>query len=345
MPTVDESLGVRSQEAGLLKDAVDTLSKNQIIKFEAYIRLILPLDGYAFWVKASSVEEAALANVMGINTTMANQPGSIDQGFFNFEVMGSLHYATELRQDETTNFSLNRAAFTSERHVQQFNHVSPNLIYITEFRGFKFAFSSKGMFYEQMKLWHYEGDGIYPTMATQVIDDPSLINPEKIIVSNSLPLWLSLYLYNPPWPVEITMPRIPLFPSFLAPQNLTPPYGVIHIGPDDTSTDQTIPVFDRTLSSTSLSRDRVRVTLYGLTDNVAQDWLAATLGYLRDAGTMGLCNMPNLRDDKAIQRELFVIAMKKRIDFEVSYTQKRVREVARAYIKKILPATILKGTL
>lgn len=388
MPTVEDSLGARGQEASLLKDSLDTISKNQTLTFHAYIRVVLPLDGYAFWVKAIHVNKAAIPNILGVNTTTPNQmsngdvdtlftPGNaqgagpnmigvntttpnqvsiegnsptpvpvpIPDDFYSFVVQASVHYATDIRQEETANIAINRVEVAAQSFIQQFNYVSPNLIYIASFRGFRFAFSGKGMFYEQMKLWHYSGDAVYPNMASQIIDVPSQLDQSKIIVSNSLPLWLSLQYYAPPYPVEVPIPALPLFPSFLATQNIRPPYGVIHIGPEDTSTDQTIPAFDRRLSSSALSRDRVRVTLYGLNDDTAQDWLIATLGYLRDARTMGLCNMPNIRDDKLTQRELLVIAMKKRIDFEVSYIQSRVRDQSRTMLEKIININVLENVL
>lgn len=335
-PTVEDSIDARGQPAGLLKAAVDTISENQVLTFVPYVRLVMPYDGYVFWLKATDIGESALLNAMGLNTTQLNS-SEITSAIMPSTVQGSIHYAVDMRQEETANLAINRIAFTSQDHIQAFNTVGPNLIYIARFRGTRFAFSSKGMFYEQMKLWHYEGDAIYSTMESQIIDEPSLFNANRVIVSNSLPAWLTLTYYNPLYPVEVPMPRVTLYPSFLALQNVRPPYGVIHIGANDTSADQAVPDFDSRLTNRQLSRDRVRVTLYGLDDNTVQDWFMATLGYLRDAGVMGLTNVPNIRDDKTTQRELFVIAQKKQIDFEVSYIQERVRDTARQMIETVIP--------
>lgn len=339
-PSVTDAIEARGQAAGLLKDAVDTLSENQTLNFVPYVRVVLPADRYVFWVRANQISPSALLNVMGFNTSELNQVGGVEGLMSTLTIQGSVHYAVDMRQEESTSFTINRIAFTSEGHIQQFNIIGPEYIYIASFRGTRFAFSSKGMFYEQMKLWHYEGDAIYPFMDTQIIDDSNLLDTSKTIVSNSLPSWLSLQYYDPPYPVEIPMPRFPLYPSFLSLQNMVPPYGTVHIGPDDTDADQAIPDYDRTLSQRQLSRDKVKITLYGLNDSVAQDWLAATLGFIRDAGEIGLSNVPNLKDGKVTQKELLVIAQQKIIQFEVSYNQEKMRDVARQLIKSVVPPII-----
>lgn len=344
-PTINDSLGARGPEAGLLKAALDTISHNQTITFEPYVRLVLPLDGYVFWVKATEVDESALLNIMGLNKDQLNISG-VTAGIPNFTVQGSMHYAVDLRQEETASLAISHVAFASQSAIQQFQAIGPNMIFIGTFRGIRFAFSSKGMFYEQMQLWHYEGDAIYANMESQIVDDPSVFDgTNKIIVSNSLPAWLSLRYYAPPYPVEVPMPRVDIYPSFLVTQNIRPPYVVVHIGPEDTDVDQDIPYLNSLTDSTQLARDNVRVTLYGFDDDMAQDWLQAVIGYMRDARVMGLCNTPNLRDDKSTQRELFVIAMKKRIDFQVSYNQTRVRNVVRALIKTVVPKVIPSSLL
>lgn len=342
MPSVEESLAARSLLGAPLKTATDTISSDQVIEFVPYVRLILPADGYAFWVKQGLLSSSAALNAMGMNEApLASDPPQ--EAPASFSVMGSLHYLTDIRQDDDTSFALNRVSFTSEKHVQRFNAVGPNLIYIASFRGFRFAFSSKGQFYEQAQLWHYEGNAIYPAMASQIIDDPRTFQ-NRLIVSNSLPAWLSLQYYAPVYPVEVPMPRVPLYPSFLSELNKTPPYGVVHIGPDDTDSDQPVPSLDNRLNQFQLNRDRVRVMLYGLDDDTAQDWFMATLGFMRDAGQIGLCSSPNLRDEKMAQSELLTLAMKKSVRFEVSYNQARMRDVARQLIETVIP-TVIPGQM
>lgn len=340
-PTLGEASTARDQIAGLLKDATDTISRDQTLVFEPYVRVILPADGYVFWVKASgnTVSPGALFNVMSFNNTTFNDPGSTSSGLDKFQVMGSLHYSTLLRQEEQANYAINRIYFTSEDRIQRFNDVGPNLIYIATFNGIRFAFSSKGIFYAQNKLWHYEGNAVYSTMQTQVIDDPALLQ-NKVIVSNSLPGWLAMQYYAPPWPVEIPMPRIPLFPSFLSTLNFPPPFGTVHIGEEDTDVDQQVPNYTKEYSQYQLARDMVRITLFGTDDDLAQDWVSATLGYLRDAEVMGLCNSPNLADSKFTQDELLVIAKKKVITFEVSYNRGRIRDISRQLILSAISQVI-----
>jgi hypothetical protein len=342
MPSVDQALAARGMLASPLKTATDTISSDQELTFVPYRRLILPADGYAFWVREGVLPSSSAMNSMLMNdATLASDPAL--QASDTFTVMGSVHYAVDTRQDEPESFSLNRVSFTAEEPVKQFQALAPDRIYIATFRGMRFSFSSKGEFYEQAKLWHYVGNAIYPSMASQIVDDPRTFSP-KLIVSNSLPGWLAMQYYKPPYPVEVPMPTFPLYPSFLSDLNKTPPYGVIHIGPEDTDADQAIPSLDRGLNQYQLSRDRVRVSLYGLDDDTAQDWLMAVLGYMRDANVFGLANVPNIKDEKRTQSELLTIAMRKTVLFEVSYNQARIRDEARQLIKRVVP-TVIPGQL
>ncbi len=56
--------GVRTPMGADLAAGLDALSYDQVVAFEPYLRLVLPYDGYVFWVKVSSLSEGAILNAM-----------------------------------------------------------------------------------------------------------------------------------------------------------------------------------------------------------------------------------------------------------------------------------------
>lgn len=356
MPTVADTLtSGRTPMGAALATGVDTLSYRQTITFELYVRVVLPIDGYVFWVKSTLVSPSALLNAAQCNTFEPNEsfragalPPSIPAP--TFKALGSFHYVTDSRQVDDANYSANRVIFTSEVPLQDMNAIGPNLLYIGSFDGpaptaqqpaeprgtsqIKFAFSSRGSFYRQTDLYHYTGFAVYSTMSTQVVDDPSLLQPNFAIVSNSLPMWLYYSQVTPAWHVDIKRPNVPFFPSMLATDNEVPPFVTVHIDPTQTTSFQMVPALDRFNSGQQLAHDTVTLTLYGCNNSVAQDIFQSILQYSYDSDTtFGILNMPIIRDEKEGQNELNTLAQKKKIVFEVSYNQVAVRNLARQLIE------------
>lgn len=352
MPTVSEaSQGPQGPLVGPLQAGVDMISGDQEITFQAYVRVVLPLDGYLYWVKMTSLgssPSSSLFNVGQYNTFPFNQssPASPPTPLGVFKARGSLHYSTEAQQTEESGSSKNRVVFTSEVPVQNLNAETPEILYIATFDGpvpgvpdtpagstaIRFAFSSRASYYQQAGLWHYIGNSVQSTMDPQIIEDPRDLDPNALIVSNSLPAWLAFNYYNPPWPVPVPRPNIMFYPSFLVPVNLTLPYGVIHIDPAGTEVWQTMPTLRSQTQQSALAKDRVRITLYGLTDLMAENYLYSLLQYSFDTEVFGILNIPAVRDEKEAQAELHTLAKKKRIDFEVSYVHDTVRDFGRQLI-------------
>lgn len=318
-----------------LKAGVGNISVNQTVTFRKYKRLILPLDGYLFWVRASLVRPGAVFNTSPLNTDAFNSKPQATQAPVtdvpDLVIRGSLHYSTDTRQEESENYAANHVVFTAEAEVQDLNTVAPDELYIAECEGVKFAFSSRGSFYRQADLFHYTGFAVYADMATQVVDDVTQFNSRQLIVSNSLPIWLAFARQRPLYGFG---PNVQLYPSFLTPPNLEPPYGAIHIPPEMTSAIGGAPRLSPRLSSTLLNQDTVRVTLYGLNNDGAWDFLQAVLQYSLDYDLIGIMNQPTIRDDKRTQSELGTLAMKKLLEFQVSYYQERARDLARQLIKE-----------
>lgn len=292
MPSIDESLPHQSQLNAGLVEGVNTLSQNQTVVFTQYVREVLPLDGFIFWFNTA--------------TTL--------------EIPGSLHWSTDSNQREDETITVNHVVFTALAKVVDFDEIAPSTLWIGNFGEMRFSFSSQASFYEQAGLYHYTGDAIYPAMESQIIDNAAQLDLANVVTSNSLPLWLTLNAL------------MPVYPSFLIPDNIVPPYAAVHILPESTRALQAAPSFDVHLTHMQLVTERVRVTIYGSRNNNALDFQDYVFQYSLNTDNMGIMNMPVIRDEKRIQNEISVVAMKKSIEFDISYYQSRVNAVSRQLI-------------
>lgn len=305
-----------SNLAGLM-----AVSDDETTSFQLYVRWVLPLDGYVFW--------------LGTGAPVV--------------IKGSLHVSIDKRQQEDETIAINRVVFTTAEHVQRFNEIAPGQIWVGQHGGLRFAFSASGPRYRSAGLYHYDGDAVYPAMANLLVPVGQELPKNTLIVSNSLPMWLALKAYTPIW-LNPPNPLITLYPSFALPDNLEPPYGVVHIEPSGTEALQMAPsfgptrpigwtalgtVFGDTNDSThqQLTSDRVSVTLYGTTNSQALDFIDLVNRYSYDQDTLGMMSATAMRDEKRAQRELGVLAMKKTIEYRVSYYQTRANAVAQQLIK------------
>ena len=272
-----------------------------------------PTGGHKFSVIVQNV----------LSTTASTLPLTISQS-------GSLHYSSETKQEEDAVGDENMVVFTSKDEIRSFNVVGPDALYIGERDDIRFSFSSRGMYYEASDLWHYMGQALFAVNRALVIDDPTGWTPE-LVVSNSLPIWLSLSGYTPPYwglvcPFE-------LYPSFLAPDNALLPFGSVHV--ESTTALASVPTRGPRLQHDQLSKDEVRVTLYGASAAQAATFVDFVLQFIRNDCKMGLMQeMPIISDEKRVQPEYRILAQKKVVSFEVSYLQSVARDMARQIIKK-----------
>lgn len=346
MPSAAEGALAKQQMAAALAGGVETLSVQGEVTFSKYIRLVLPLDGYVFWVKSDLVSQTAMLNMSQLNATELNEAQIISANTApTITVKGSFHYSTQQNQDEAENEAVNTVIFSALQPIQLFNDVQQNVLWIAEYGGdienfdgpITFAFSSRGRYYEQADLFHYAGTAVLPAFKAQLISSVDQLAGRALIVSNSLPVWLRLSYYTPPYDNGISC-SLPIYPSFLIPDNLPPPYVAVHIPPEATEALQSAPLFGPVLDQWSLTKDRVRLTMYGLDNEASLSFLAAILQYSFDYNTIGIMHMPGaVRDEKRVAPELGVLAQKKTIEFEVSYQQSVIRNVARQMIKTVIP--------
>lgn len=330
MSAIDEAALAKGILAAPIAEGVRVLSQNQVITFTKYLKFVLPIDGSVYWLKADQFSKAAILNTFLGNEVQFDQIPIKLASAPTIEVQGSLHYSTTGEQNEDENVDKNHVVFSALSQVQIFNEINPNEMYVGEFQGLKFAWNSRGRFYKQADLYHYVGDAIYPAMQTQLVEDVSTFQPE-LVVSNSLPIWLSMNLFNTTGWQPIALPA-KLYPSYLTPPNLRPPYMSVQI--DSTEAIAASPSLSSTMSHDQLCVDRVRITSYGLVNRTAMDMIDFVEQFSLSGNVLGLMNMPVFRDDKRTQVEFDVLAMKKTVEYRVSYLQSQARGLSRQLIKQ-----------
>lgn len=309
MGLIDEASQAPGPLAAALEAGVNSLSQNQSITFKQYRKTVLTDDGMVFWVATGKT------------------------GDFK----GSLHFITDRHQDEDQTIAANRFIFSALEEVTAFNAVDPATMWIGTWQAdgasVQIAFADRGSFYQQADLWHYSGYAVYPAMSAQIVNSAGDL-PAGPIVSNSLPIWLTQNA------------MAPVYPSFLVPDNIKPPYITAHIEPGGTEAIGAFPIIvppgvrqsstDASpfynFPSSQLMRDKVRLTLYGLNNQQAWQFYCSLIDYSLNTDNFGFCNSPAIRDEKRTQAEIAAIAMKKTIDIDASYYSGTADALARRYI-------------
>ncbi|EIL2948581.1 hypothetical protein NPF39_001033 [Salmonella enterica subsp. enterica serovar Uganda] len=308
MPSLDEfAANTGSQLSSVLQSAVETISSGQEITFRLYVRQVLPLDGFVYWINAAIIDPNELER-LGISNPLV------------VTIKGSLHRQVVTEQSESHSRDINNIIFTPVEKADDFNVESPNAIYLGEYEGTQFAFSRMESRYTQSGIFHYRGMAILPTMRSQIIDSPDDISDEQII-SNSTPIWLSLKQFAT------------VYPSFLVPSNLKPPY----IAADVRSTTplQMAPLVVDGMRYQHV-QDTVSITLYGFSNQKALDFVDYVVNTALDDEAFGITNIPVVTDAKSSQVEINALAKKKTVSFDVNYYQATTREISQQLIKEVI---------
>ncbi|WP_186112070.1 hypothetical protein [Burkholderia gladioli] len=308
MGLIDEAAAAPGDLAAALQTGLEQISRQQSVTFQQYTKSTLPTDGYVFWVATGTAQQ----------------------------FKGSLHILTDRRQDEDQTIAANKMIFTAEEEISQLNAISPGSMWVgtwqTDDATLQVAFAETGSNYQQAGLWHYRGFAVYPALASQLVASAADL-PVEPIVSNSLPIWLSV----------ADLAGAPIYPSFLVPDNVQPPYVTAHIEPVETVALQSFPIYQwpgtpapptafQPMASTQLMRDSVRLTLYGFTNQKAIQFYSALIDYSMNTDNFGFCNSPAIRDEKRTQVEIAAIAMKKTLTILASYYQGTADAIARRLI-------------
>lgn len=290
-----------------LTQGLDDLSQFQVVPFTKYIRKVLPLDGFVFWIKASILSDDP-----------DPEPDTKD-------VKGYLHLTTESIQDDEQLYDRNVVTFTAQADIDPFNDIGTDVLYIGEFFGIQFSFSRRTGLNEPANLYHYTGEAIFPYMRSQIINSVDDIDLNDVVVSSSLPVWLSLSQY------------MPMFPAMLSTQNLSPPYATVKCA--NTSPIAGAFYLDEKQNQYQLVSEDVTISVTGLRNASVEDFLRYVQDYtLTDVAGMGVMNIPVVQDERVTQNELNIIAMRKTIKFKVNYYQQRMRNVSRQLISTAIPS-------
>lgn len=341
MPSLSEILGsqpVGNQFSTPLHDALAsgtaTLSGNEEVLFVPYVRRVLPIDGWVFWVNATLLTPTQLS------TTGLHSPGPI-------AVQGSLHYASVGSQADDENIIVRKVDFTSMTALPALAEIAPDVLYVATWKSataadgtplgpFRFTFSNRNAFYEEAGISHYVGDAVYPVFDQMLIESWQDFDTRQV-VSNSLPIWLAMST-DVPFPA-LTPVSIQMFPAFLVADNQPAPYGAVEIPPGSLRALQPTPYLASDGSHWQLVQERVRFSLYGLRNDEAlalQDYI---IQYSVLTDLFGLADMPTVRDEHRAQVELAVLAQRKVIEFTCNYYQTSARRLARQLIESAGLAT------
>jgi len=323
MATIFENMGAKTELGSGLAAGVETLSYNQEVVFTLYVKVVMPIDGYVFWVNGALLTDTAIYNATQYSKLLYDRYENPNDTIppRQFSAKGSLHYATELHQLEERTTSYNHMSFTALEEIQPFNAINPTLIYVATREDVQFAFSRRENFYKQADLYHYRGDALYSIMDTQLVDSMDQLNLAQPIVSNSLPIWLSLNQF------------FPMYPSYLVASNIAPPFCAVDIDPARTVALQDFPLLDPYSNPNQLVTDTVKLSIFGQNNHQALNFVQYILDYSRNTDNIGMMNMPVMQDEKVTQKEFGIIAQKKIITFQVSYYQSTVNDITRKLIE------------
>ncbi|MHB1267071.1 MAG: hypothetical protein ACYCY2_05635 [Acidithiobacillus ferriphilus] len=316
MSIASEAAGSPNQLQTSLQQGLGSLSRNQKLVFTQYTKQTISEDGYVFWVAGSATITAK----------------------------GSLHYSTDRSQEEDQTIGINAVEFTSEVEITELNGVNMGTLWICPWltpdgNTIQIAFSSRGAYYDQAGLFHYTGFAVFPALQSQLIATLADL-PAGPIVSNSLPIWLDAAA-NMGAIVGSQAPTVPAYASFLIPENIVPPYVVVHIEPEMTKAIQGFPRYSWSqktgtgpyqLPGSQLMQDMVRLTLYGFTNQQAQQWLSGLIIYSLATENFGFMNSPAIQDEKRLQSEIAAVAMKKTITIHADYNQGAADMIVRQLI-------------
>ena len=152
MASAVEAATAKPQLGSGLAQGVETLSNNEQVTFTLYVKLVLPLDGYVFWVNATLLTDSALFNASQYNKLLYN---NYPEGVPSRQLVasGSFHFSSDVQMLEDRQSVFNHTIFTSLVEIADFNLINPQFQYIATYQGMRFAFNTRANFYKQADLY------------------------------------------------------------------------------------------------------------------------------------------------------------------------------------------------
>lgn len=312
MPSVDEAITSQRGEQAALDAGLNALSGKQEVQFRRYDKFALASDGFVFWVATPEVQT----------------------------ITGALHYSTDRIQDEDQTIATNFVLLNSQSEITSFNEIAPTSMWLGSWPiggggTLTIAFARHTQLFREANIWHYTGFAVFPSMQAQILDDPSRL-PAGPVVSNSTPIWLSF--------TQFMGQTVPVYPSFLVPDNVVPPYVVAHVDPERTIALQSAMLIGswpgtvqpntgtdplHNLAGSQLMRDFVRLTLKGFDNAMAQQYLFGLVqASIDETLPFGFANVPAVCDAKRTQVEIAALMPVKQIEIEANYYQGAANVVA-----------------
>ena len=237
----------------------------------------------------------------------------------SFVVNGSFHYSTNNEQSDIQTVGKNAVTFTTTTEIDDFNNIGEGDLFIGSIDNIQFGFTQRGKFYKASNLYHYTGNSINPVMRSQIIDDLSTFDNSKIC-NDSLPIFMMLNQF------------CPVYPAFRVDQNIRPPYAVVDV--KESVPLQQMATEDMMSNRTQWTKDSVKVTLFGMNNNLALDYIwYITQAALADDSAFGVMNVPVAKKIDIPQSDINVTANAKEIIFDVNYYQNRTLNIAKTLIE------------
>ena len=381
MSNIAEISGQQSQMSAVLATGYDVLDNVETLILKRYTRYILPLDGFAFWILDTEADPLSIEGslhfstqinqrddeTIGINAVLLTTKTEIQD--LNAIALNAMYIGTSQKGEIRFAFS-STGKFFKQANIW---HYRGDAIYPAMYSQIidnpNLPISIPQIATNSLPLW-ISLSGIQNQFSDVAITFNALLTPPSIgdvlttipprvcavvvgISGNTLDVVVNVGSFeygdiindyttsSELGTVEIVDNGIPtIYPSYLIPSNLKPPY----IGVDISATDclQSAPYIDENGNHSQLMTDKIKLTLYGLNNNQAMDFLDFVNQYTLLTENMGIMNTPRVMDEKRTQAELRIIAQKKTVDFEVSYYQSRVNNVSQQLILSCLPNFIFE---
>jgi len=284
-----------------LFEGYQQLSGNQKITFTRYVSKILPIDGWHFWVKAELLD------------------GETEP--FNKVVSGTLHQSVNQTQEATKSNAITSIILTVNQPIDLLKEVNQESMWLGEYDGSKFSFNIQNAFYDNANQFHYAGDAVYIENSDAFIDDINDLNLDDTVITNCIPLFIALN------------DQVQIYPAFLNPTNLKPPYATIEV--KQTTGVAAGITFNEFDDSKLMQWDKVELSIFGLRKKQLSDFLKYLTTKQLETEAFGIYWLPSIQNENIPQSEVNILTNKKVLSFDVNYVIEDIRNAATAFIENI----------
>lgn len=363
-----------SQIAALLGAGVETLDLQASVTFQRYTRTVLPLDGYVFWTPSGTLEvPGALHHAMEMLQNEDETIGLASVFFTTQEPVTEfadvpINTIYVARQGEFRYAFSRHAGYFQAAQVWHYQGHSIHPAMSSQLLDTPGVLDpARAVVSNSLPIWLAMNG--YQSVLTGGFSNGLTLYPSQAVPANLPPPYGSVHIGDNDTralqsiprvqivSVQLTAPVVDVDGNPVLDQNGVPvqvpvfehPGGLIPLldmrgrpildqrgrevlVPSQSTDSYPVTVPRRIISQ--LMADRVRIVLYGLQNDEALEFVASVMEFMGLYGTLGLMNMPAVRDGKRQQVEIQALAMQKIIDFDVSYNQGSARDVAIGLIQQ-----------